>query len=357
MSLYEKVVRELKIKKERKERGLHNGIPFAFPRWQDYYPCIEKGQYIGVLAASGIGKSRFIRHTFVYKVIEFSLLADYPVKILYFALEDNKIAVYKKIIAHYLYKQKGIRVSAKLIDSINEPLPDNIMEHIINDEEFYKLVEDRLILINDALTPNQIADQCRKAHEAYGKTHHIIAIVDNYANLCQDPQDTSEYLAIKRFSRNLVRLELCKKMNLTVIAVLQADYESEKNAFRNVGKPISSLEPNLASLGEIKIISRDMYSVFALFAPIRYEILKYPSVKDGYDIGRLKNRFRSLIHLKSNEGDMAPRLPLYFDGGVEEFTEMPRLDDVALDNLYKHIEKEEAEKRERLYQTIFGKKR
>lgn len=356
MSLYDKVVKELKAKKVRKERGLHNGVPFPFPRWGDYYPCIEKGQYIGLLAASGIGKSRFVRDTFVYKTVEFSLKYDYPVKILYFALEDNKISVYKKMIAHYLYKQKGIRVPAKVLDSVTEPLPDNILEHIINDAPFYQRLEEMVVIINEALTPNQIYGQCIKAHELYGSTHHLIGIVDNYANICQDPQDESEYLAIKRFSRNLVRLELCKKLHFTMVAVLQSDYESEKNAFRSVGKPISSLEPNLASLGEIKIISRDMYSVFALFSPIRYEILKYPS-STGYDIGKLKNRFRSLIHLKSNEGDMAPRLPLYFDGAVEEFIEMPRLDDVALDNLYKHIEKDEAEKKERLYQSLFGSKR
>ena len=85
MNLYEEVLGELEQNKSNKEKGIANGIPFPFERWRDYIPTIDKGMHVGVLAGTGIGKSRLVRH-FIYEMVKFSMNNSYPTKILYFAL-------------------------------------------------------------------------------------------------------------------------------------------------------------------------------------------------------------------------------------------------------------------------------
>ena len=89
--------------------------------------------------------------------------------------------------------------------------------------------------------------------------------------------------------------------------------ESEKFAARNNAGNISSIEPTLGSFGDIKIITRDIMIIWALFNPWRYGILTYPNTK-GYNIDVMRNKFRSLIMLKNNLDEMAPRLGLLFEG-------------------------------------------
>jgi len=96
-----------------------------------------------------------------------------------------------------------------------------------------------------------------------------------------------------------------------------------------------------------------MHYVFALFDPWRFEIKEYPFT-GAYKTEILRGRFRSLIHLKTNEGEIAPRLGLYFDGKHEIFSEMPlATDTVALEKIYKQITDEERERINKLTGKLF----
>jgi hypothetical protein len=137
-------------------------------------------------------------------------------------------------------------------------------------------------------------------------------------------------------------MNLCKKLNFSFLAIVQNDMESEKNAGRYNGGNISSVEPTLGSFGDIKIISRSMHVIWALFNPWRYGILTYPNTK-GYNIDLLRNKFRSLLMLKNNLDEMAPRLGLYFDGSKGTFEELPAVnDEEALRKIYDKVLMEEA---------------
>ena len=84
-----------------------------------------------------------------------------------------------------------------------------------------------------------------------------------------------------------------------------------------------------------------MHVIWALFNPWRYGILVYPNTK-GYNIDTLRNKFRSLIMLKNNLEDMAPRLGLYFDGAKGIFTELPHItDQEALQRIYSGVIEQE----------------
>lgn len=347
MTLYEEVLQEIEYKKTRKERGLFNGIPFPYPKWRDFIPSIDKGMYLGLLAPSGVGKSRFVRKTFVYDLYEFSKANDYPIKILYFALEDAKIPVYKKIICHYLWKRHQFDISPTQLDSKFVGFDNRYLQVMKDDRKFFMELEKDVVIINDCATPSEIVARCEDAHKRAGETHHIVVIIDNFSNILPDAHHANEWQAVRELSRNHIRLNLCKRLGMTVIGVLQTDVDTDKNTYRNSDKaPISTLEPNTASIGDIKVIIRDFYVLLGLFHPWKYEIKRYP-YQDGYNTEVLRNNFRSLLMLKNNEGEMAPRLPLWFDGRKEIFSEMPALTEKdALDKLYAGILAEETRKRE-----------
>lgn len=337
----DKFFKEVVNKREKKLRGEYNGIPFCFPNYRNYVESIDQGVYYGLLSGTGNGKSFWARNTFIFEPLKFALSTGYKIKILLFALEDSKMQLYKKIIAHYLWEHQGVYISQKLIDSKTEPLPERYLSLMEQESEFFDIFEDCVYIINENLDPDSILETCAKADAKYGSDHHMIAIIDNYANVTQGDY-SSEYEAVVKLSREHIRLDLIKKRNWSVLAIMQSDQDSEKYASRNTSTGnISSIEPNLGSIGKIKIVNQDMHVIWALFNPWRYGILTYPNSK-GYNIDILRDRFRSLIMLKNNLGSMAPRLGLYFDGSKGTFNELPHItDEEALQRLYLQVTEEE----------------
>lgn len=353
--LYKDTLDDLRHKRERKESGKSNGIPFPFPRLRDYITDIEPGSYIGVLATSGCGKSKFTRSTFLYHSIDYSMSHNYPVKILYFALEDPAKKIEKNLFCHYLYTRHNYSTTLPKLESKGDFLmPNEALKLLEEDALFYEWIDRNVMIIENCVTPDSIEAKCDEAfRKLYGKEDHVIVIIDNYANLVPD-DGKKDWDAVRYFSRNIVRLKLCKTYNWTVVAVVQEDEEVEKYRFRSVaaGKTsIGSLEPNSNSIGNTKVIIRDFYYGLGLFNPWKYELMKYPNTK-GYDINILRNNFRGINIFKNNEADGgAIRLGLYFDKH-ERFRELPlTTDERALEGLYNKVIEDEKKRAERFGNT------
>ena len=81
--------------------------------------------------------------------------------------------------------------------------------------------------------------------------------------------------------------------------------------------------------------------VLGLFSPFRFGITEYL----GYDITILKDRIRFLEVITNRDGEMGGILPLFFDGAVCDFRELPKPDDkAALDKIYKYCKSLDAAK-------------
>jgi hypoxanthine phosphoribosyltransferase len=343
---YKEVLEDILKKKDRKEGGKFNGIPFPFDRFRDYITDIEPGSYIGILGASGVGKSKLTRNVFLYHPLNFSITNNYPVKILYFALEDPKKKIYKNMICHYLYIRHKYSIPLTKLESKGDYiLPQEAIDLIRKDEQFYDWIDKNVLIIDDCVTPDTIEAKCDHLRSRIDKEEHVIVIIDNYANLVPD-EGKKDWDAVRYFSRNIVRLKLCKEYNWTVIGVLQEDIETEKNRFRSIAggrTAIGSIEPNGSSIGNAKIVIQDLFYAIGIFNPWKYELTKYPNNK-GYDINILRNNFRGINIFKNNEGDVGGRLGLFFDRH-EIFRQMPRTEDeVTLKKIYDKILEEERER-------------
>ena len=118
------------------------------------------------------------------------------------------------------------------------------------------------------------------------------------------------------------------------VNVQQQSSDKEKVQFTYKGESIESkLEPSLDGLGDCKVTQRDALVIFGLFSPERYAIAKHL----GYDITKLKDRYRSLSILKNRRGRPNLKLPLYFEGSTNTFEQLPEVGSEELRRLYESL--------------------
>ena len=94
------------------------------------------------------------------------------------------------------------------------------------------------------------------------------------------------------------------------------------------------LEPSLDGLGDNKTIARDVNIALGLFAPDRYKITEH----NGYNVIRFRDKYRSMNIMKSRDGIANKKLPLFFNGAVDFFKELPKSDNMEdIERVYEHI--------------------
>ena len=76
--------------------------------------------------------------------------------------------------------------------------------------------------------------------------------------------------------------------------------------------------------------------VLSLFTPYNYELREYM----GYDITKFKDNIRFLEMVVNRDGDMGGLCPLYFDGAVCQFSELPLPNNHSeLHSIYSYLNK------------------
>lgn len=365
--LYDLVVKDILKNKLIKEQGGHIGIPIPFKRLAEYIPIIERGHSIGILGATGSGKSRFTRWLGIYHAYKFHKETGYPVKVLYFPLEDSKEKVYRSLICHYLHDVYNIQISLQELDSkgANRILPDFVVDKLGEATEFFKELEEVVTVLDGFNDPSKLFEYCQKyalrtgQEEVYtidvdGETieqtryvanngMHTIVIVDNMSNIDIEKGDKQERETMVRFCKDYARGQLCNYYGFTVIQVLQQDFATERQSYNRDGDSIvAKLEPSLAGIGEAKTISRSMHLVLGIFHPARYHLIQYPipskhDPENTYRLDILGNRFRSLSVLKANDTDFGMKVAFNFDAVTENMTELPLPKTPEIQQLYNSI--------------------
>lgn len=371
--LYNIVKKEILKNKDVKEKGGFVGIGMPFPRLAEYIPVIERGHSIGVLAATGAGKSRFTRWLFIYHVYKFYKETGYPVRVIFFPLEDSKEKVMRNMICHYLHELYNIYINLQELDSKgNRILPDFVVSKIEEAEEFFKEFEQVVTIVDGVNEPTQIFNYCKDYAMQTGKIEkynievegiqkqqlryvanndvHTVVVVDNMSNIDIEEGTRDEREAIVKFCKTYVRGRLCNFFKFTVVQVLQQDFASERQSFTKDGESIvAKLEPSLAGIGDSKTIARSMHIIFGIFHPARFNLIHYPiptkrDPNNTYRLDILGNRFRSLSVLKANDTDFGLKLAFEFDAVTENMRELPPIGSEELQQMYEKIMRKNPEK-------------
>ena len=382
MSFYKVVKDAIKKNKLIKKEGGFVGIPVPFKRLADYIPVIERGHSIGLLGATGSGKSRFARWLFLYHVYKFSRDTGYPVRILFFPLEDSKEKVYRNLICHYMFEQYGIYINLAELDSKGERmLPDFVEEKLDEAEAFFADFEKVVIMVDGIHTPTAIYKYCENYATSTGKIFaytvevegekieqlryianndvHTVIIVDNLSNIDIEEGAEDERQAIVRFGKKYVRERLCNFFKFTCVQILQQDFQSERQSFnRDGGTIIAKLEPSLAGIGDSKTVARSMHIVLGLFNPSRFDLIQYPipskhDPQNCYRLDILGNRFRSLSVLKANDSDFGMKVAFNFDAVSEVMTELPKPKTPELEAVYQKIREKYPDKFAKVKNVVY----
>lgn len=367
MELFNRVYEDLVERKNRIEKGLINCIPFNLPRFSSVLPGIEQSTYTIVTANTKVGKSQLTDWLYVFTAFFYAYThrQQVRIKIFYFTLEMSKEQKYRQFMSHLLYiLSKGqIHIAPKDLRSTNasNPISDEVLQ-LLNSKEFkpyFEFFEQCVEFIDSIRNPTGIYKFAKEYAQNNGIQHmKTIDFVDNKTGKITptevddyyEPNDPDEYkilivdhlslistesdcntlhAAISKLSSKYF-VQLRNKYKYTIVAVQQQQASQEGNENFKLDK----LRPTIDGLGDNKLTGRDCDFALGLYTPHRYGKTEH----SGYNITKFKDHIRFMELIVGREGGGNLECPLYFDGAVNYFEELPlSTDEVTLDKFYKRI--------------------
>ena len=348
-SLFQRVYKNLQNRRERILTGKINCIPWNLPRFEEESPGIEQGKYYLLSANQKIGKTQITDWLFVYnpilQIIDNNL--NIKLKIFYFSLEMSKEEKMLQCFANILYLKKGIRLSPTDLKStrIDKVLSEDVLDAIAECQPYFDKVEEIVEFVDSIRHPFGIYNLARDYALANGKIHKRQIDIDGKLTEVDDYYEANnpdEYVMIIVDHISLISTEKRGGVQLTLhesISVLSSDYLIKlRNKFNYIpvviqqqsasqesveNKKANRLKPTMDGLADNKLTGRDANVLLGLFSPIRHEISNYL----GYDITFFRDNIRFLEIMGGREGGAGTICPLYFDGAVNYFKELPLSDD------------------------------
>lgn len=354
ISLRARVIANLEERRQRILDGQLNCIPSPFQRFSEDFIGIEQACYYTVTSFTKGGKSQFTSYTFIYRPLMFCYFtkADINIKILYFPLEETPERILQRFISWLLFDfSKGnIRISPRDLRSTTSPVSQEILD-VINSPEIQDILdyfEEHVIFPEEAGNPTGIYKYCKNYAEEHGTVYTKLKKMKDEYGLIQEKQvfdryeqdDPNEYRLIIIDTINLIDTErgmslkqsmdklseycakyLRNRYHYSPVIIQQQAFEQEGNEAFKIGR----VRPSVAGLGDSKYTARDSNVVLGLFSPFRFALKEY----EGYDISKFKDNIRFLEMNVNRDGEMGGLCPLFFDGAVCRFEELPRPDDKA----------------------------
>lgn len=366
MSLVERVLSQLKERRERVLSGEVNCIPSSFSRFRNDFVGIEQGRYYLISAHQKCGKTNFMSYTFIYQPLLYAYKNPDKVKlkIFYYPLEETKEEITMRFMSFLLYhiSQGRIRIAPIDLKSTNENkiLSEEILDLLESDD--YK---DMLSYFENSITfcestnPTGMWKDMTKYAEENGTIHYKnIDIIDKLTGETTikrtfdyyEPNDPKEYVMIAWDHAGLTSLErgmdlrqtinklseyfviLRNKYNYSPVLVYQQSTETQSlDAFKS-----NKIRPTVSGLSDSKYPARDCSIMLGLSNPYAFELPEYL----GYDITKFRDNIRFLEVVVNRFGASNGILPLYFDGAVTLFNELPSPKDKnALSQIYNYIDR------------------
>ena len=333
-----------------------NCIPLPFKRFRSELPGVEQGQYIVVTANQKVGKTAYTDYVYLFSVLDYAF--NNPdkcsVHIIYFALEESVQKVIERYMSHLLYKLDGIRLAPVDLRSTSSdyPVPQEALDLLQS-----KKYQERLDFFNKCVqfetentNPTGILRVCENYAKSVGTykshkkasngnsfkevevfdsytqndpNHYKICIID-HIGLVDKEQGFKTKDAVDKMSEYFVKY-LRNRYNYTCVAIQQQASESEGlEAIKQ-----KRMLPTASTLGDSKYTARDADLVLGLFDPSKFGLQTWLGYKiQDVDGSGLKNYGRFLYVIANRNGEMGGICPLFFDGAVCDFEELPRVDDV-----------------------------
>lgn len=351
-TLREKVVEGLEERRNRLLNNQLNCMPPPFKRFSDDFVGIEQSCHYVITSSTKGAKSQFTSYTFIYKPLMFcySTKTDIDYKVIYFPLEETPERIMERFISWLLFDcSKGkIRISPRDLRSTTNPVPQEVLDMIKTDEiqDKIKYFEEHVIFPTEKPNPTGMYYFCKKYAEEHGKVYtkpgkytdelghlreydafdryeadnpnEIRVIITDTSNLIDTERGMTLKQSMDKWSEYGAKY-LRNRYKYTFVEIQQQAFEGEGNDSFKLGRT----KPTIANLGDSKYSARNADMVLGLYSPFKFGLREY----EGYDITKFKDNIRFLEVCINRNGVMGGICPLFFDGAVCHFDELPRPDD------------------------------
>ena len=375
------VLENLESRRNNAVNGGVNCIPLPFDRFRGDIPGIEQGQYVVVTANQKVGKSNISNYLYMYHVLDYCF--NNPDKcschIIYFALEESISKIIERYMSHLLYQLDGWRISPADLrsTSVDSPVPEEVL-NLLQTKPYKDRLEffEKCVEFNTEDTnPTGILRVCEayaksvgkyKSHKMSSKSgngnevevfdsyeqndpnHYKIVIID-HIGLVDKEQGFNTKAAIDKTSEYFVKY-LRNRYNYTCVAIQQQASEMEGLEAIKAKKMI----PTASGGGDSKYTFRDCDLALGLFDPSKFGLQSWLGYKiqDPTDGEGLKNYGRFLYVIANRNGEMGGVCPLFFDGAICNFEELPLPNDPNVGKYYFKASKLKSFKQQKKIQNL-----
>lgn len=352
------VIQNLIKRRENVLSGGINCIPFPFERFRQDIPGIEQYQYVIVTASTKVGKTQLASYLYLYTILEycFNNKDKCSCHIIYFALEESPDRIIERYLSHLLWHLDNIHIAPTDLRSTDasNPIPQDVLNLLqtkpyLDRRAFFEecvqfeTEETSSISIKNICSKYAAKTGTVKGHyiETNGKkmpvidsytpndpNHYKVVIID-HVSLIDQAENLSKKQSIDKLSEYCVKY-LRNIFGYTCVIIQQQSFENE--GLEAVKQ--KHLMPNAASLSDTKYTARDADLVLGLFSPDKFGIANYM----GYDITLLRNNVRFMSVIANRNGVIGGICPLFFDGEICDFKELPFPEDPKINDFYKEAE-------------------
>lgn len=344
--------------------GGNEGLYMGFPKLKKFVPGVQPSTIYTIGAATGAGKTSFAMSSFVYNPFEDYLIKKshgetINLKIFIYSMEMHPEIVLTKGICRRLFLKYGILTDINYVLSrganrISQEVYDKVKEC----KEYFNEFEDVTTILNNDY-PTGISKLLKGYYLNNGKEKKhpieifedgekkIIHVFDRYV-----PANENSYVITLFDHISLTKSQQGMDVKRTVDKLI-ADQVIFTNDYKQTTVNVQQLNRNVESVDRMKMNSIDAqlsdfkdtgdsvnasHYVFTLTNPFMYEFPEYR----GYNIKRLRDRFRGLRILKSRDGISNVSLGLLYLGEAGLYKEansakdMTETDYKAVENIKKY---------------------
>lgn len=371
-TLHGDILSELRKRRQKVLDGGINGIPVPFTRFRQEFPTIEPGRYFIVTGATKASKTQLANYLFIYNTVLYCY--HHPekirVKIFFFPLEETKEQItlrFEAFLLHYI-TNGAVNISPADLRSTDERKP--VREDILNlmeSAEFKAIFDiyDNIVTFCDSRHPTGIFKTVKDYMDAHGSIKYrtlvfdevdeltgkhtkvprqvfdkyipddpdemVIAIVDHVGLLTCEKDTPTIKQTIEKLSDYMVILR--NKYGCSYVGVQQQNMETTNlEAFKN-----NKIRPTKDGLKDSKRPGEDCDVLIGMTCPNAFELKEYLR----YDLTNLKDNFKVLEVVLNRGGRANVLCPLYHDGAINFYRELPRPDDdVNMNKVYAYISKQ-----------------
>jgi hypothetical protein len=346
MTIKDRVLNTIKARRERVIKGEINCIPLPFERFRTEWPGVEQGMYYLISGASKSSKTQLANYLFVYNTVLFAFKHRDIVspKIYYYNLEETDEAITLRFMSFLLYTIDKIRVSPtdlKSTDS-NKPVHEDIIS-LLESPKYKEILDfyEEVVEFKQSRNPTGVYKDVKAYAEEHGVTHKKKYTYKDELGITKEgegfdyytPNNPNEYffiivdhVSLLETERGLTLRESINKLSEYLI-IFRNRYNYIPVVIQQQGLDTISLEafknnkirPTLSGLSDSKSTGKDCNMMIGITNPYSFELPEYL----GYQTSILKGNFRVLEIVLNRNGQANGLCPLFFDGAINYYKEMP----------------------------------